>query len=399
MPDVLRIIARLNLGGPARHVMRIDEPLARRGWRTLIVTGRCEPDEPELLDEARERGLEVRVVPELGRALRPGRDAAALLALRRIVRETEPAVVHTHTAKAGLLGRVAAMGSQAKPLLVHTYHGHVLRHYFGPLTSAWMRTAERRLAKVTHRLVAVSRHVADELHDELGVGRSPQWAVIPPGIDPARTAADPAAGRALRSELGLHDEDVLVGVVGRLEPVKQPQRALDAFAALPHGSRGRLLVMGDGSLGETVRQRVLALPGAHWLPSRSDLGALWGALDLLLLPSRSEGLPQAVVEALRAGVPVLASDVGGLSELVDDGRDGLLFDPDDDQGLAAALAELVRDVPRRRAFAAHAVSRDWSAHEPDRVGAALARLYGVAIADRALETEDLSGHAAASCGY
>ena len=399
MPDVLRIIARLNLGGPARHVMRIDAPLARRGWRTLVVAGRCEPDEPDLIEEARDRGLEVRVVPELGRALRPGRDAAALLALRRIVRETEPCVVHTHTAKAGLLGRLAALGAPSKPLLVHTYHGHVLRHNFGPITSAWMRTAERRLSRVSHRLVAVSHQVAHELRDEFGVGRANQWAVIPPGIDPLRTAADPQAGQQLRRELGLDPDDVLIGVVGRLEQIKQPNRALDAFAALPPGSRGRLLVMGDGSLGAAIRQRVVTMPGAHWLPSRATLGALWAALDLLLLPSRAEGLPQAVVEALRAGVPVLASDVGGLSELVDHGRAGYLVDPDDDRALADRLAELVANGPRRQAFSIYGASRDWSAHEPDRIGAAIARLYGAALSERELETGDLSGHAAASCGY
>ncbi|MFT7462556.1 MAG: glycosyltransferase involved in cell wall biosynthesis [Pseudohongiellaceae bacterium] len=399
MPNVLRIIARLNLGGPARHVMRIDGPLARRGWRTLLVTGSCEPDEPDLIEEARDRGVDVRVVPELGRALRPGRDAAALWALRRIVRETEPDVVHTHTAKAGLLGRLAALKSPSKPLVVHTYHGHVLRHNFGPLTSAWMTAAERRLARASHRLIAVADQVAAELRDDFGVGKAEQWAVIPPGIDPLRTAADPEAGRSLRHELGLGEDHVLIGVVGRLEPVKQIDRALDAFAALPQGSPGRLLVMGDGSLGQGVRRRVAALPGAHWLPSQAHLGALWGALDLLLLPSRCEGLPQAVVEALRAGVPVVASDVGGLAELVQQGQDGLLVDSRDAPALAAALSELVGDRARRRAYSAHAQSRDWSAHDPERVGAALARLYGVALTERALETGGLSGHAAPSCGY
>jgi glycosyltransferase involved in cell wall biosynthesis len=399
MPDVLRIIARLNLGGPARHVMRIDAPLARRGWRTLLVTGQCEPYETDLLDEARERGVDVRVVPELGRAMRPGRDAAALLALRRIVREVEPDVVHTHTAKAGLLGRLAALGGPCRPLVVHTYHGHVLRHYFGPLTSSWMRVAERRLARRSDRLVAVSRHVADELHHELRVGRDAQWAVVPPGIDPERTAAQPDAGRELRAELDVADDEVLIGVVGRLEPVKQPLRALSAFAALPAGSRARLLVMGEGSLGDEVRQVVSTLPGAHWLPSRPGLGALWGALDLLILPSRSEGLPQAVVESLRAGVPVLASNVGGLPELVDDGRDGLLVPAEDDAALARGLAELVLNEPLRKRFSQHCRARDWSCHEPEAVGAALARLYAEGIAELSLETRDLSGHAAASCGY
>jgi len=399
MPDILRIIARLNLGGPARHVIRIDAALARRGWRTRLVTGQCEHHEIDLLDEARDRGVDVTVVPELGRSLRPGRDTASLIALRRLVREVEPAVVHTHTAKAGLLGRMAVLGMANRPLVVHTYHGHVLRHYFGPLTSGWMRVAERRLARSSDRLVAVSRQVADELHDEMGIGHASQWAVIPPGIDPERTAAQPSAGRELRAELGVADDEVLVGVVGRLEPIKQPHRALDAFAALPAGARARLLVMGDGSLGDAIRQRVAALPGAHWLPPRSALGPLWGALDLLILPSLLEGLPQVVVESLRAGVPVVASNVGGLAELVEDGRDGLLVPPEDDLALAGALARLVADEPLRKACSQRSRVRNWSCHEPDAVGAALARLYAEGINEQSLETRELSGHAAASCGY
>ncbi|HTE05938.1 MAG TPA: glycosyltransferase [Planctomycetota bacterium] len=394
MTDVLRIIARLNVGGPARHVLRIDAPLRRRGWDTLLVTGRAEAREGELLDEARELGIRLVVLEDLGRAIHPLRDLRVLRRLRALVAEHRPAIVHTHTAKAGLLGRLAVGGGAlstggyvprggadlprrtGRPALVHTYHGHVLSGHFRAPVAAAFRQAERALAPRTQRLVAVAAQVRDELLSVHGVGRAEQYAIVPPGIDGPRTAPDRRAGAALRAALGWAPGQVVVGCVGRLAPVKRVERLLDAWPAVAAAAPdARLLVVGDGPCGDDVRGRLAALPGAAWLPPRTDLRAVYGALDALVLCSAHEGLPQVLVEALAAGLPVVATAVGGVPSLLAHGRQGLLVPPGDAGALVAALSAVCRNGALRARLAAGARAADLASHGVQAVADALAALY------------------------
>ncbi len=375
MPDVLRIVTRLNVGGPARHVLRIDAPLRARGWRSVLATGRPGPGEGDLLDEAREAGLDVRVIPGLQREVHPLRDARALLALRALVRELRPAVVHTHTAKAGVLGRLAAPRGPSRPALVHTFHGHVLAGYFGSARSALWRRLERALALRTDALVAVAPQVRDELLAIHRVGRAGQYRVVPPGIDAERVRPDRLGGAALRRALGLAPGDVLAGFVGRLAAVKDVGALLAAFdAARARCPRLALLVVGDGPQSAALAD-ALAAPRVRHLAPRHALNDVYGALDLLVLPSRSEGCPQVVVEALAAGVPVLASAVGGVPGLVRHGREGLLVAPGDGPALADALAALGGDAALRARLAQGARAADLAAHATEAVAAALAAIY------------------------
>jgi glycosyltransferase involved in cell wall biosynthesis len=375
VPEVLRIIGRLNVGGPARHVLRLDAPLRRRGWRTVLATGSPDPGEGDLLDEARAAGLDVRVVPELRRDVHPARDARALLALRRLVRELRPDVVHTHTAKAGVLGRLAAGAVSPAPARVHTFHGHVLAGYFGPLRSALWRSIERALARRSDALIAVAPQVRDELVQHHGVGRREQYRIVPPGVDFERVRPDPAGGAELRARLGLARDAVLAGCVGRLAPVKDTGALLAAFAAARERCpRLALLVVGDGPDAARLAP-ALAAPGVAWLPPRRELCDVYAALDLLLLPSRAEGCPQVLVEALAAGVPVLASAVGGVPWLVRDGVDGRLVPPGDATALAGVLAELACDDAQRRRLGAAAARTDLAAHSAEAVAGALADVY------------------------
>ncbi|MGQ0552210.1 MAG: glycosyltransferase family 4 protein [Planctomycetota bacterium] len=388
MPEILRLIARLNVGGPARHVLRIEAPLRARGYSTLLVTGRTGPTEGELLEEARASGVEVLVLPELGRAIRPWSDLRLLAQLRALLAARTPAVLHTHTAKAGLLGRLAASRGPQGPALVHTFHGHVLSGYFSPLVSAAFRRAERALARRSDALIAVSEHVRDELLHEHQVGRAAQYAVIPPGFDAQRTRADRDAGAELRASLGLRGEHLLLGCVGRLEPVKGVDLLLQAFAALSRREpRARLLVVGDGSAAPGLREAIQQQPGASWLPSRRDLGAVYGALDILVLPSRREGLPQVLAEALAAGLPVVASRVGGVPDLVEHGRQGLLVPAGDVPALTAALTQLCENTALRAACARAAAATDLSRHSAEAVAERLAQLYAAVCQQRASQTD------------
>lgn len=401
MPEVLRLVARLNLGGPARHVLRIHAPLAALGFRTTLVTGHVDEGEQDLLPAARAAGLDPIVLAGLGRRPAPGADLATLLALRRLLLERRPALLHTHTAKAGTLGRLAAwtLGSR-RPALVHSFHGHVLKGYFGTLASGAATAVERVLARGTDRLIAVSPRVRDELR-ALGVGRSRSWAVVPPGIDFERTRPDRPGGERLRAEIGCPPGTVLVGLVGRLARVKDPLAAVAAFRARgAPAQRAHLLVMGDGELGPALRAALAGQHDATWLPPRDDLRAVWGALDLCLMTSRAEGLPQVATEALAAGVPVLATDVGGLRDLVDHGRNGLLVRPED---LAPTLARLLADRPCLAALAQGCAGFDPTSHGAAAVAKALAAVYADAFAcrggPRALEDGPAPGHAAAPCGW
>jgi glycosyltransferase involved in cell wall biosynthesis len=378
MPEVLRVVARLNVGGPARHAIRIAAPLAARGWRTLLVTGTPAPGEGDLADEARAAGLELQRLPELGRALSPLRDFSAWRALRRIIEARQPAVVHTHTAKAGVVGRLAALRASppARPALVHTYHGHVLDGYFARPVSAAFRGIEAGLARRTDRLVAVSRSVRDELLSRHLVGRPEQWVVIPPGVDFERTAPDRQAGGELRRALGVPDDGVLVGCVGRLAPIKRLDLACAAWAAAaPALPQAHWLVVGEGEGGPPLRARLAALPRAHWLPPRTALHEVYGALDALLLCSDAEGLPQTVVEALCAGLPVLATAVGGVPELVADEVNGLLVPRGDVAALSGALRRLLADARLRARLGRAAVMLDRAPHAAAAVGGRLADLY------------------------
>ena len=399
MPEVVRIVARLNVGGPARHVLRLDAPLRRRGWRTLLVTGRPGAGEGDLLDEARAAGQSVVVLPDLGREIAPLRDARALRALHSLLRARRPAIVHTHTAKAGVLGRLAAGRGLGRPALVHTFHGHVLSGYFGAVQSAlWQRT-EQALARRTDALVAVAPQVRDELVDRHGVGRREQYRIVPPGFDADRVRPAARAGAALRARLGVAAGDVLVGCVGRLAAIKDVGALLSAFGlARVACPRLALLVVGDGPQAAELAT-ALAAPGVRWLPPRRALNDVYGALDLLALPSRAEGCPQVLVEALSAGVPVLASVVGGVPWLVRDGVNGRLVPPADGGALAAALIDLARDEAGRARLAAGARASDLAAHGTEAVAEALAELYAeLAPAGRtALENGAAAAQTRAAC--
>jgi len=372
---LLRVVSRLCLGGPAWHVLRLDAPLRRAGWRSVVVTGRPGPGEGDLVGRARARGLDVRVLPTLGRAVDPAADLRALASLRGLVRVLRPDLVHTHTAKAGALGRAAVPARARGPALVHTFHGHVLSGNFGRLASSAFAALERRLARRTGCLVAVAPRVRDELLHRHGVGRAGQWVVVPPGYDPGRTRPDPAAGRAWRARLGVSPDEVLAGVVGRLAPVKRVRWALDALGELPGV---RLVVVGDGPRAAALR--AAADPRVLFEPPRETLHEVWGALDLLALPSRQEGLPQVLVEALAAGVPAVATAVGGVPDLLRDGRDGLLVPPDDEEAFGRAARRLARDADLRARLGTAGRERDLSDHGAEAVAAALTAVYEDALA-------------------
>ena len=346
---VLRVIARLNVGGPALHATLLTQRLDPTRYESTLVAGSEEPSEGSYLQL---RGLEVSNLIRLralGREIRGVRDLGALLELIGIIRRVRPDIVHTHTAKAGTLGRLAAWWCGV-PAIVHTYHGHVFKGYFSSTRSRAFVAIERWLARRTDRLVAVSDVVRNELL-ELGIGVTAQYAVVPLGLELDRFVNAERSRGQLRAELGIPADVPLVGIVARLVPIKAHEVFLRAAAILAAREAGaRFLIVGDGERRaelEALSTNLGLDRSVEFLGWRPDLDRVYADLDLVVLCSRNEGLPVALIEAQAAGRPVIATRVGGVPDLVVSGDTGLLVPPDDPDALARAIQSLLDDVEMR----------------------------------------------------
>ena len=350
---VLRVIARLNVGGPALHVAYLTAGLASLGYDTTLVAGSLTRGEESMAHIARERGVRIEPIGALHREISPLRDARAILRLVRLIRRERPTILHTHTAKAGTVGRLAALlaGPARPPIIVHTFHGHVLRGYFGPLTSFGFSLLERVLARFTTVLVAVSPEVRDDLV-RLGVAPSEKFVVIRLGIE-LEERVDSRDGRRTetRAALGLGEHSFVVGWVGRMTAVKCTDDVLLAFRrVLDGGIDAHLCLVGDGPDRGRLERRAHELGIVRrcaFVGYQDDVARFYDTMDVLLLPSKNEGTPVSVIEALAAGRPAVATRVGGVPDVIRDGVDGFLVEAGDADALAERLARLARDPDRR----------------------------------------------------
>ena len=346
---ILRIIARMNVGGPAWQVSVLTRGLDEHRFESRLVVGDVGEGEADFI-ALRDPDLPALKIPALGRSVRFGDDLRAFVAIRRAIRDYRPDIVHTHTAKAGVLGRLAAATCRV-PVRVHTFHGHVLHGYFNRWVTRLVRIVEGLLARRTTALVAVGERVRDELLGA-GIGRSDQYVVIPPGVAlearPDRVSA--------RNGLGLPLNRPLVLFVGRLTAVKRPDRLIEAMAlVLDTRPDAVLAIAGERELLEETRSRAEPLgESVRFLGWQRDIAGLYAAADCMVLTSDNEGMPVTLIEAAMAGVPSVTTDVGSAREVVLDGVTGLVVAPD-----AAAVADgLVRlldnDLRHRMGAAARA---------------------------------------------
>lgn len=350
---LVRIIARLNIGGPAIQAITLTRRLEERGYRTRLVRGREGPTEGSMDYLADELGVARTLIGTMRRDPGPG-DFVALLRLVWILRRDRPQIVHTHAAKAGTLGRLATLIAfplrAHRPLLVHTYHGHSLTGYFSSRTVRVYRAIERRLARHTDVLVAVSDEVRDDLVG-LGVASSGKFVVVPLGFDLSAFLDDTDRVRrrdAVRGEWGVGPEDQVVTLIARLVPIKRVDRFLRVAQRLSERTRARFVVVGDGEM----RDELVSSPPARalgdrliWAGFRRDMPDVCFASDVVMLTSDNEGTPVSLIEAQAAAVPVVGTDVGGVRSAVLDGQTGLLAPSEDEEQLAARVECLLDDAP------------------------------------------------------
>jgi glycosyltransferase involved in cell wall biosynthesis len=305
------------------------------------------------------------LLPSLRRSI-GAHDVRALASLRRLIRSERPEILHTHTAKAGTLGRLAALlvARRDRPRVsVHTFHGHVLSGYFGGWQSLVIRSVERWLSARTTRLIAVSQEVADDLV-QAGVASRDQVAVIPLGFDLGPFALSERAARDLRmtmrARLGIAPDDRVVVIVARLVPIKRIDRFLRIAERLSGVPKLRFLVVGDGELCGGLRSWASTHSLGErmvWAGIQRDMPAIYSASDVVVLTSDNEGTPVSLIEAQAAGLPVVATDVGGVRSVVDEGETGILIDPDDEAGFAEAISSLLEDPARARRLGARGRER------------------------------------------
>jgi glycosyltransferase involved in cell wall biosynthesis len=380
------------MGGPALHVAYLSSGLADRGYETTLVAGTLATGEESMAHVAEELGVEVVPLPGLSREIAPLHDLRAVRRLAQLIRKLRPHILHTHTAKAGAIGRLAVRftGPARPPIVVHTFHGHVLRGYFGPLRSGFFRLLERGLARSATALVAVSPEVRDDLV-ALGVAPPEKFTVIRLGIELEERVAAGENGRAeMRRLLGIPPERFVVGWIGRMTAVKRTDDVLLAFKELvDRGVDACLCMVGDGPDRPQVERqaRVLGIMRrCLFLGYQDEVAPFYGAFDAFVLPSGNEGTPVTTIEALAGARPVVATRVGGVPDVVRDGEDGFLVDPEAVDELADRLARLAGNPDLRRRMGEAGRARVLERYSVQRLLDDVDRLYRELLRAKGLPT-------------
>jgi glycosyltransferase involved in cell wall biosynthesis len=365
---ILHVITRMVKGGAQENTLSNVLGLAGPGWESSLATGPAVGPEGSLEPECLAAGVRMLRVPELVRELSPMDDLRALRRLETLCRKERPHIVHTHTSKAGILGRIAARRAGV-PLVVHTPHGHVFHSYESGLKTRLFVEAERYCARSADRLVALTENERRE-HLELRVGGAERWTVIHSGVDFSPFEAARGQRAPVRRELGIENNATVIGTVGRLVPIKGQRYLIEAFAALTAARPElHLLLVGDGELREELTSLAVSLglavrahdepsmphadgaPGrgtVHFVGLRRDVPRLMAAMDVFTLPSLNEGMGRVLVEAMAMELPCVASRVSGIPDVVAEGATGLLVPPREPGELAGALGTLLDDPARAR---------------------------------------------------
>jgi glycosyltransferase involved in cell wall biosynthesis len=335
---VMQIIARMNVGGPAVIVAELMRGLDKGQFEQVLITGYCDETEADYLDEVA-TDISATRIAGLGRSVSPLADLKAFFGLIKTIKTFKPDVIHTHTAKAGVLGRLASIMAGRGATRIHTFHGHLLHGYFSGWKTSQVIGIEKFLAKRTHFLVAIGNEVKQDLLSA-GIGSPAQYKVFFPGLPEPRTASK----AEIRKNLELDATAIYCTFVGRLTQIKRPDRLLDVAAAMVKREVDiHFLVAGEGELFESSKARAAAeaLP-VTFLGWRKDIDDLFAASDIAILTSDNEGIPLTLIQAAQAGLPIIAPKVGSISDIVENDVTGFLTSPAPG-AMASALSALATD--------------------------------------------------------
>ena len=340
---VMRIIARMNVGGPAVQVSGLMRGINCSEFEHRLYTGFCAVDEADYLDSVATDVKAIRI-EGLGRHVSFSRDIKAFVSLVKAIRDFKPDVIHTHTAKAGFLGRIASLISFQKSIRVHTFHGHLLNGYFGFFKRLLVVIAERSLATVTRQLLAVGDKVREDLL-EAGIGKIEKFGLMPPGLEIGILPPKPEA----KAFYALRKDRLHCAFIGRMTQIKRPDRFLDVVSEIKKREVNLdFFIAGDGELLEVCRKRIAAdeLPVVV-LGWQSNIERVLSAADIVVLTSDNEGTPLSLIQAGMAGLPVVTTNVGSVPEVVLKNLTGIITELD-----IQLIADALENLANNNAFRA-----------------------------------------------
>jgi glycosyltransferase involved in cell wall biosynthesis len=339
MVKIVTVVSRMNVGGVASLLIGYMENLDKNKFEHVLITGNCEDNETDLLKQTNFEG-KVIYLQNLKRSVGVFKDLITFIEMRKILKSLSPDIVHTHTAKAGLIGRLSALSLRNKPLIIHTYHGHLLYGYFSALISFLIVTIERVLAWGTNLLIADSMQVKIDLLN-YGVGKEKNWQVVSPGIRKLPYIESDVA----RNELGISKDANLICWIGRFTNIKNPMLAAQSFSTLKNKTNKKftMIMVGDGELFTSVQEYIsnnkLDIKLVGW---KTNVSNFLAASDILLLTSKNEGFGMVIAEAGWYGKPTISTKVGGVTEFISNGETGVLIDSNEDD-ISDAISLLFED--------------------------------------------------------
>lgn len=380
MRKIVRVITRLNIGGPAIHVVLLSSEFNLAGYKDILVSGRTSETEGDMDYYAKEKSVSPLYVDELGRDISFWKDIRAFFTILAVMIKEKPDIVHTHTAKAGTLGRLAAILAGV-PIKIHTFHGHVFDGYFSPQKAMIFLYIERFLALFTDKVIVVSESVRDDIITKLKVTEKRKSAVIPLGFELEKFLGCEKNRGHFRKTLGVEDDVLLVGIIGRLVPIKNHKMFLEAVKkviSITPRPKVKFIIVGDGELRSGLEDYAEAIGMksdvifAGWV---SELSTVYVDLDVVALTSLSEGTPVSLIEAMASGRVVLATDVGGVRDLVIDNVSGVLAASGDSDGFSDKLIELLKDPARRQRLGMRGKADVKEKYSKDRLVKDMEKLY------------------------
>lgn len=382
---VIRIITRLNIGGPAINAVLLTNDLCQR-FEVVLVTGQIGKDEGDMGYLAAEKGIRPIVIPQLQRNISIFKDISAFIKLVRLLRKEKPVIVHTHLAKAGIIGRLAALVAGV-PIRIHTFHGHTFSNYFPSWQTKVFLSMERIIARYTDRIITISKKLSSEISDKYRVAPADKISIIPLGFELEKFLENTPGENSLRSRLNLEDGSLAVGIIGRLTPVKNHKLFLDvARDVLDRIDKVRFIIVGDGECRDALEKYAEDIgikESVAFLGWQKNMQNVYQDLDIIALTSLNEGTPVSLIESMAAAKAVIATNVGGVPDVVKDGQTGILVESGDRETFTAKLIGLLIDREKRNFLGQNARSHVLERYSAGRLYRDIEKLYDEVIRQKA----------------